>query len=256
MRLVFLICCCLLVAACNGPGSAVPESNVENTSADESGTLAEGPPVENMSADDLGNQVPPFTDPQDRGVGAFATPPPMEVGRWFNVEFLVAQNTQGMKEEAGGKTTEAPKQIYIAPKMRVTLLPDQDFKAVAKTPEVQAIGLDRSATWQWNVSPVSGGDLELTAQVQPLDAKGEVVDTYTKYVKVHAKVGGYQSFISGTKNATGVGDALATLFKSWRETLLALAALIVAAFFVVRVIRNRGSGGSAASPGPPEPPPG
>ena len=207
-------------------------------------TAAPSPPAKNPRAKDASTEM---TEPQDHGLGAFAVPPPMEVGRWYNVEFLVAPNAQGLKEEAAGKSTEASKDIYTAPRMRVTLVADEDFKVVAKTPEVQALGLDKSATWQWNVSPSSGGDLELTAHVAPLDAQGENLDDYTKYVTVHARVGGYQSFLSGVRNATSAGDVLTALFKSWREALVALAALIAAAFVVRRVIKNRG----ADTPPPP-----
>lgn len=174
----------------------------------------------------------------------------MRVGNWYNVEFLVAPSQSGLREEAQGKSTGASKQIFLTDKMRVTLLADKAVKAIAKTPALQSLGRDRSATWQWNISPRSGGDLELTAQVEILDPDGEVADTYTKYVTVHASVGGMESFMSGTKAASTAGNALTEMFKSWREALLALAALITAAFVVVRVVRNRGNEPQGESAGP------
>jgi len=189
------------------------------------------------------------TAPVQKGVGAFVEPPPMIVGQWSKVEFLVAPKATGtgdvsegtLEGEAQGKQLAAPGTVFIAPKMRVTLSSDPNVKITLQSQEVQATGMDKSATWQWNVLPQKAGKHELSAEVQPLDAQGNARDSYTRYVTVNAKATIGQRVKEGTETATGAGDMLTKFFTSWKGAVLALAALIGAVFVLMRVIRNRGS---------------
>ena len=44
--------------------------------------------------------------------------------------------------------------VYVAPTMRVTLLPDPNFTFQPQSDPIQDTGMDRSATWQWKVKPL------------------------------------------------------------------------------------------------------
>jgi len=181
------------------------------------------------------------------GKGAFANPAPMEVGSWSRLEFLVAPDAAGIAAEAGGRATSPTEDIFIAPVMRVTLLPDPNFDISPQTPAEQRIGLDKRASWHWNVKPKErGGTFTLVARVQILD-DGEIVDDYTRRVDVRVTVGRRQRIAEEIGFLAKLGDQLAGLFGSWQKALAALAALITAAFALWRVIKSRGA---AAKPTP------
>ena len=124
--------------------------------------------------------------------------------------------------------------------MRVTLLPDPNFSVDPQTPAEQRIGLDKRASWHWNVSPkTKAGLFTLVARVQILD-DGEVVDDYTRRVDVKVTVGGRQRVAEDIGFLKTIGEALGGLFSSWQVTLAAFAGLIGAAFAVWKVIKSRG----------------
>ena len=181
------------------------------------------------------------------GQGVFAKPPPMTVGSWSRLEFLVAPDAAGIAAEAGGRETSAADAIFISPVMRVTLLPDPNFDVSPQTPAEQRIGLDKRASWHWNVKPKErGGTFTLVARVQVLD-DGEVVDDYTSRVDVRVTVGRRERIAEEIGFLTKLADQLAGLFGSWQKALAALAALITAGFVVWRTIKNRGA--SSGKPG-------
>ena len=104
------------------------------------------------------------------GKGTFAKPPPMKVGSWARLEFLVAPDARGIAAEAGGRAIAPGDDIFIASVMRVALLPDPNFEIDPQTPAEQNIGLDNRASWHWNVMPKTrAGTFTLVARVEVLD---------------------------------------------------------------------------------------
>ncbi len=121
---------------------------------------------------------------------------------------------------------------------------------MAQTPDVQDIGLDRTANWKWKVKPIKGGPHKLHAQVEILvrgpdgqlvngpDGTPKTLDSYDRYVAIKVEVGTGRGFMNALRNAADAGDLLGTLFRSWEKTLLALAALITALGAVLMAVRK------------------
>jgi hypothetical protein len=208
------------------------------------------------AVENAGNLIePPATDtgPDDlaeEGVGAFRDPGDMEVDKWYQVEFFVAPDkpeTQAAEEladvsEGVALTTAQP--VFVAPIMRVTLLEDPNFEIRAKGDAIRTTGRDMSASWQWDVKPLTGGDRTLFAKVEVLrrlpDGSYEATETKTRRVAFSVEVGTWNGLLIALRNAATLGDLLATLFGSWRGALVALTALIVAASGLWLAIRNWG----------------
>jgi hypothetical protein len=206
-----------------GPGPGAP-------GPDEAAASAEGPPI-----------IPPSTAPQ-KGRGAFVNPGDMEVNNWHRLEFVVGKTEVALAEESEDQDLGQPKEIYVAPVMRVTLEPDPNFEIRKQSPDVQETGGDLAASWQWSVKPLNGGSHALMARVEVLQKQpdGSVVasETYTRRLQVTVHVGTWQGFLNALKGAAGFGDLLATLFGSWGKTLTALTALIAAAVALWAAIRK------------------
>ena len=177
------------------------------------------------------------------GVGAFVDPGDMEIDSWHEVEFAVAPDAVQLQVQVEGQTLAGQKPIYVAPVMRVTLLPNPDFDVQAKTNAVQMIGNDLASTWLWSVRPHKGGKERLDALVEVGRMEGNkfvAADSYTRHVPVRVKVGTWKGFLNALQNASTLGDALSTLFNSWDKTLIALTALITAIGGLVMAIRKGG----------------
>ena len=192
----------------------------------------------------------------EEGVGAFVDPGDMEVDNWYTVEFAAGPNVGAITNETEGQKLTAPHQIYVAPLMRVTLLPDANFQTHPQSSDVQQTGLDRTASWQWNVKPLYRGAHGLVAKVEVLkkeeDGSLTVVDSYTRRVEVVVKVGTWKGFLRALAEASSLGDALGTLFRSWEKTLLALTALIGAAvglWAAIKKLRKKSDGGAERQDG-------
>jgi hypothetical protein len=223
-------------------------------------TTAPPPPTEQpQPAPPQPLPAPPATDTgpideAEEGVGAFRELSDMEVDNWYTVEFFVAPDERGLVQESESDASEltAPKAIYVAPAMRVTLQPDPGFEIRAKSAAVVMTGRDRDASWQWDVKPLTGGARTLYAAVEVLQRNpdgslarnpdGSLVATEakTRRVEVKVKVGTWKGFLIALQNAASLGDVLSTLFSAWQKTLIALAALITAAWGVVWAIKKRG----------------
>ena len=177
------------------------------------------------------------------GKGNFTEPEPMEVGAWYPLQFHIGRNAQALADQAQGAPTTAAQPIHISRLMKVTLQPDPDFEIRAKSKDEQDTGADWAATWVWDVKPLTEGKHTLFAHVEVamLDGKGNTVnyDEYDSRVGVEVKVGSWQGLLNGLAHAKSLGDALTTLFQSWRGTLLALAGLIGAGFAVRWAIASK-----------------
>jgi hypothetical protein len=192
-------------------------------------------------ADVPNEAAPPATNPE-KGRGAFVRPGDMEVNNWHKLEFVVGRTDAALVEESEGQELGQSREVFVAPVMRVTLLPDPDFEIRPQSPERQDTGTDRAASWQWRVKPLKGGAHELIAKVEVLQKQPDgtelVVETYTRRLPVTVHVGTWQGFLNALKGAASFGDLLGTLFSSWGKTLTALTALIAAAVGLWAAIRK------------------
>jgi len=214
-------------------------------SADPTGAGAGAvPPGQSPSATTASPGPAPAPDAKP-GVGGFVAPGDMEVDSWHEVQFAVAPDAVQLQVQVEGQTLAGQKPIYVAPVMRVTLLPNPDFDVQAKTNAVQVIGNDLASTWLWSVRPHKGGKAMLDALVEVGRMNGNQfvpADSYTRHVPVLVKVGTWQGFLNALKNASTLGDALSTLFTSWDKTLIGLTALIGAVGGLLIAIRKLGKG--------------
>ena len=191
--------------------------------------------------------VLPFTDPQpdsvaegpgtggleeggiEKGVAAFIKPPPMEVDHWYEVQFVAGPKEQNLRQETDGELDETSN-IYVARKMRVTLLDNPTFEIKAKTEAEQMTGLDKTATWLWDVRPKSSDAQALRALVtvfkQEPDGSFSEIDSYRRSVRVTVHVGGMKRAIGAIDDASTLGEKLTKLFGTWQKTLAALVALL------------------------------
>jgi len=166
----------------------------------------------------------------------------MEVDNWHHLEFVVGRNEAALAEESEDQNLTRSKAIFVAPLMRVTLLPDPDFEIKPQSDATQETGADRAASWQWLVKPLRGGSHALIAQVEVLERRPDAsivsVETYKRRLAIRVRVGTWQGFLNALKGAATFGDVLGTLFGSWGKTLTALTALIAAAVGLWAAIRK------------------
>jgi len=281
---IFAIFTALLLALLVGGCESKTEEAVENVAV-ENAVEADVNLVDNAAEnalDEAGNAVenvgnaidvthsaspqivpqPPATDTgpgdeSEEGLGAFRQLPDMEVDNWYTVEFFVAPEgegalkDEGLARESGNADLTDPAFVYVAPAMRVTLKDDPTFEIRPKSDAVVITGPDKSATWLWNVKPLTGGERSLYATVEVLqrnpdgslkkNADGSYVASMpkTRSASVEVKIGTWRGFMIALQNAASLGDVLTTLFAAWQKTLLTLAALILAGWGVVRAIKGR-----------------
>ena len=212
------------------------------------GPAAERPRARSVSSAPFSPRAAlPFTGPQaesdapaegpeaslaEEGVAAFVKPPPMEVDRWAVIEFVAGPSENRIRAETEGRTLTAPTAIYVAKTMRVTLLNDPAFDIKAKSEAVQNTGVDRTATWLWDVRPKRAAAHPLIARVEVLRALPgggyETIEQYTRQVEVRVKAGALRNTLGAIDQAATLGDRLTLLFNSWQKAVAALAALVVA----------------------------
>lgn len=156
----------------------------------------------------------------------------MEVDRWAVIEFAAGPDLGKLRVQTESQALTSPTAIYVAKTMKVTLLSDPAFEIRAKSDPVQDTGLDRTATWLWDVRPKGGGAHSLNARVEVLRALPgggyETIEQYTRKVAVTVRVGALRNTLGAIDQAASVGDKLTGLFSSWQKTVTALAALVVA----------------------------
>lgn len=246
-----LVCVFLLSCSANEAGdsgsfenaSAVEDLSIEN--ANENVSLDLNAVDNSQDSANVSNATDALPgDIIQPGRGAFVDTGAMEVGRWYTAEFIVAPTEAALAEEGGDLPLVRSQPVFTSPYMRVRLVPDRNFEFEPRTPELQPTGLDRSASWQWNVKPLNKGDHWLTAKVEVLARKPDgtltSIDDYTRRVSVKVEVGTWESFLTALRNASSLGEVFEALFRSWERALLALAALLTAGFVVLRVVRSRG----------------
>ena len=189
-------------------------------------------PMDNGLVDTATNSNTTLPGQVHKGVGAFVVPGDMDIDNWTTLEFVVGPDEAVLAEETEGRKLTPTATVYVAPTMRVTLLPDPNFQFQPQSDAIQDTGADRTATWQWKVKPLQGGDATLFARVEVGERKPDgtlaVVKTYTRRVGVHVRVGTWKGFLSALKSAASVGDVVGTLVGSIGKTVTALAAMVTA----------------------------
>jgi hypothetical protein len=200
--------------------------------------------AENASATiETGTDEAPV-DGAQKGFGAFVDPGDMNVGSWHTLEFVVGPTKKALAGETEDQQLTPPRDIYVAPQMKVTLLPNRNFDIEQIGDAIQNTGKDLTASWQWNINPKTDGDQQLEAQVEvgqtQSDGSFKSVESYKRRVPIKVRVGTWQGFLNALKNAATLGDALGTLFRSWEKTVTALTLLVVAIFGLWFTIKRRG----------------
>lgn len=154
----------------------------------------------------------------------------MEVDHWTEVEFAASPSEDKLHEETEGQKLTASTRVFVAPMMRVTLLDNPAFEIKPKGNPEQATGLDKTATWLWDVRPKNADAKSLEARVEVLrklaDGSFETIESYTRKVDVTVRVGGLKHALAAIDDASTVGDKLTGLFNSWQKAVAALVALI------------------------------
>jgi len=222
----------LVLGACSsGPPdqtSAAPTTNADTALVDNATT-----PADNSEA---------LPEHVTKGVGAFVDPGPMDVDSWSTLEFVVGGDQAVIAEETEGRKLTPSATVYVAPTMRVTLLPDPNFQFQPQSDPIQDTGLDRTATWQWKVKPLGGGNATLFARVEIGERRPDgsltVSKTYTRRVAVNVHVGTWKGFLNALKSAASLGDLIGTLVGSLGKTLTAIAAMVTAGPTVWLAIRS------------------
>lgn len=225
-RLIVALVLC--IGACSGPprsSAPAPTQASDNSALVDNSTTAD-----NATAPADANEVLP--EQVTKGVGAFVDPGDMDVDAWSTLEFVVGPTEAVLAEETEHRKLTPAATVYVAPSMRVTLLPDPNFQFQPQSDPIQDTGQDRTATWQWKVKPLTGGTATLFARVEVGERERNgtlnVVKTYTRRVAVHVHVGTWKGFLNALKSAASLGDLIGTLVGSLGKTLTAIAAMVTA----------------------------
>jgi len=238
MRIVAVVLA--FVLALNACGSPPPQSSASPDTTATGGTPAnDAALVDNTTPADNTTDLPPQVS---KGVGAFVDPGAMDVDAWSTLEFVVGPDEAVLAEETEGRRLTPAGTVYVAPTMRVTLLPDPNFTFQPQSDPIQDTGMDHTATWQWKVKPLGGGDATLFARVEIGERRADgtlaVAKTYTRRVAVHVEVGTWKGFLNALRSAATLGELLGTLVGSLGKTMAAIAAMITAAPTIWLALRS------------------
>lgn len=178
--------------------------------------------------------APPGEGPADDGVEqgkvAFNVPPPMEVGHSYQIEFVAGPTDELIRAETEGRALTQARDVLVGRKMRVVLLPSSSFTIKPLSDAEQLTGLDKTATWQWEVTPKDADATELKARInvfrQLPDGSFAEVDGYNRTVPVKIQVGKMKRTLAAIDDASTLGSKLTGLFGTWQKTIGALVALL------------------------------
>lgn len=189
-----------------------------------------------MAAAATSGTLPTVTDEAaalgvEEGVASFVKPPPMEVGKFTLIKFVAGPNEDKLRAQTEGAVLTASTAVYVAKAMRVTLIPNPSFEIKAATRADQTTGLDKTATWLWNVKPLNDEANALEAEIEIFalnddDSFGRRLENYTRKVEVEVRVGGMTRAIGAIDDASTIGNKLTALFNNWQKTVAALVALL------------------------------
>ena len=168
----------------------------------------------------------------EQGVGSFAKPEPMNVGKWTTIKFFVGQAEQDVRSQSAGAALSGATAVYVAKAMRVRLSPNPSFEIKPTSDEDQLTGtMNKTATWSWQVKPINDGSKVIEAEIKVFaltpDGKfGQFIVGYSKSVPVEVHVSGVDRTIGAIDTASMVGNKLTGLFGTWQKTIGALVALL------------------------------
>lgn len=205
----------------NAPRQSVGTAPVTVAAVSSTGLESAQPAVDEQAAA-LGVQ---------QGVAAFVAPPPMEVGKFSVIKFVAGPNQQAITTETEGVALTRSTAVYVAKAMKVTLLPNPSFEIKPATEARQTTGLDKTATWLWNVKPLDDRNQTLEAEIEIFalnddDSFGRRLERYTRKVEVEVRVGKMQRFSEAVDDGTTIAEKLSKLFGSWQKAVGALVALL------------------------------
>ena len=155
----------------------------------------------------------------------------MEVGKFTVIKFVAGPSEQAIGAETEGAALTASTAVYVAKAMRVTLIPNSSFEIKASTESKQTTGLDKTATWLWDVKPLDDRTRTLEAEIEIYalnddDSFGRRLERYTRQVEVEVRVGKMTRAIGAIDDASTIGEKLTGLFGTWQKTIAALVALL------------------------------
>jgi hypothetical protein len=204
------------------------------------------PPPDPVS-DCFGEQ--PYCAATVPGVGAFARPQEMWVGRRATLQFAIAPDDGVLIEELGGGSPAVTRPVEVGRCMRATLEAPAAIAVLAGNGEVRRLP-DKlaGASWGWSVEPRQSGAFPLRARVEVLESVGgrctdHVLEAYTKLVPVDVRVTVWQRMKDDLDRSKGWKDRFVAFTRSWESmgitllSLLLLGLLIGAARFLV--VRRR-----------------
>lgn len=155
----------------------------------------------------------------------------MEVGKFTVIKFVAGPSEEDIRTQTEGAALTASTAVYVAKAMRVTLLPSPSFEIKARTKAEQISGLDKTATWSWDVKPLNDDARKLEAEIKIFALNddgsfGAELDNYSREVEVEVRVGKMTRAIGAIDDASTIGEKLTGLFGTWQKTIAALVALL------------------------------
>lgn len=167
----------------------------------------------------------------EAGVGSFAKPDPMEVGKWTKIKFSVGQTEQDVRDQAPDAPLAGATAVYVAKAMRVTLVPNASFVIKATSDRDQITGMFKTASWTWEVKPLNDHSKVIEADIKIFELNddrsfGRFIHGYPKTVPVEVHVDEVTRTLGWIDTASIVGTKLTGLFGTWQKTIGALVALL------------------------------
>ena len=114
-------------------------------------------------------------EPQ-RGAAHSSTPATWRSNNWHRLEFVVGRNDAALAEESEDQALSRSKAIFVAPLMRVTLLPTPISRSSRKAGVISGNRAPTAAaSWQWTVKPLArrAAATNLIAKVEVLERQAD-----------------------------------------------------------------------------------
>lgn len=154
----------------------------------------------------------------------------MEVGHSYPIEFVAGPTDELIRAETEGRALTPARTVLVGRKMKVVLLPNSSFEIKPLSDAEQLTLEDKTATWQWEVTPRNDDATELKARIsvfrQLPDGSFAQVEGYNRTVPVTIHFGSVKRAVTFLDNARMFGEKLTGLFGTWQKTIGALVALL------------------------------
>lgn len=154
----------------------------------------------------------------------------MEVGHSYQIEFVAGPTDELIRAETEGRALTPARDVLVGRKMKVVLLPNSSFDTKPLSDAEQLTLEDKTATWQWEVTPKNADATELKARIsvfrQLPDGSFALVEGYNRTVPVTIRFGSVKRTLAVIDDASTIGEKLTGLFGTWQKTIAALVALL------------------------------